>query len=70
MAGQLKAVGSIPGSRLSSEASSAITAREVKARVTVVPWRAPDAAGTVTVTDRYLPGRIYSAPLRGGYQTT
>jgi hypothetical protein len=56
MAGQLKPVGSIPGSRLSSEASCAITAPEVKVRVTVPPLLAPDAAGTVTVTDRYLPG--------------
>src|SRR5262249_14509194 len=70
MIGQLKAVGSIPGSWLSSAASCVITAWEVKVRVTVSPRLASDSFGTVTVTDRYRPGWTYSAALRGGYQTT
>src|SRR5215472_17754568 len=70
MIGQLKAVGSIPGSWLSSAASCVITAWEVKVRVTVSPRLASDSFGTVTVTDWYRPGWTYSAALRGGYQTT
>ena len=47
-----------------------MTVREVKVRVTVAPRPALDTAGTVTVTDRYAPGRTYSTALRRGYQTT
>ena len=70
MSGQLKAVGSIPGSRLSSEASCVITAREVKVRASEAFPLASESTRTVTVTDRCRPGWMYSAALRGGYQTT